>query len=77
MAGVGDWQVLDELRAKPKTADVPIITCSGAVEELRAAQDGLKNRGCEILDQAVRYRGASATRRTVDRAGGRSALTFD
>jgi CheY-like chemotaxis protein len=49
MAGVGDWQVLEELRAEPRTAAVPIIICSGAVEELRAAQAALKGRGCEIL----------------------------
>jgi CheY-like chemotaxis protein len=49
MAGVGDWQVLDELRADPRTVETPVIICSGAVDELRAAEPTLKARRCEIL----------------------------
>jgi CheY-like chemotaxis protein len=49
MAGVGDWQVLEELRADPRTEQTPILLCPGAVDELRAAEDDLKARGCEIL----------------------------
>ena len=49
MTGVDEWQVLDELRADPRTLYTPVIICSGAVDELRAAEAELNQRGCEVL----------------------------
>ena len=49
MAGVAEWEVLDALKADEATADIPVIVCSGAVEELQAAEPRLRALGCDIL----------------------------
>ena len=49
MAGVAEWEVLDALKADRSTADIPVIVCSGAVDELQAAESRLRALGCDIL----------------------------
>jgi CheY-like chemotaxis protein len=49
MAGVERWELIDSLQADPRTAHVPVIVCSGAVTELRAAESRLRLRGGGIL----------------------------
>ena len=49
MAGVAEWEVLDALKADGTTADIPVIVCSGAVDELQAAESRLRSLGCDIL----------------------------
>ena len=49
MAGVSEWEVLDALKGDAATADIPVIVCSGAVDELQAAEPRLRALGCDIL----------------------------
>ena len=49
MAGVAEWEVLDALKADEATADIPVIVCSGAVDQLQAAERRLRALGCDIL----------------------------
>ena len=49
MGGVAEWEVLDALKADGATAGIPVIVCSGAVDELRAAEPRLRALGCDIL----------------------------
>ena len=49
MAGVAEWEVLEALKADRATADIPVIVCSGAVDELQAAEPRLRSLGCDIL----------------------------
>lgn len=49
MAGVTEWEVLDALKADGATAGIPVIICSGAVDELRVAEPRLRALGCDIL----------------------------
>ena len=49
MGGVAEWEVLDALKADDATTDIPVIVCSGAVDELRAAEPRLRALGCDIL----------------------------
>ena len=49
MAGVEEWEVLDALKGDEATAAIPVIVCSGAVDELQAAEPRLRALGCDIL----------------------------
>ena len=49
MSGVDEWEVLDALKADRATADIPVIVCSGAVDELQGAEERLRALGCDIL----------------------------
>jgi DNA-binding response OmpR family regulator len=49
MAGVAAWEVLDRLKADDATANIPVIVCSGAVDELQAAEPRLRALRCDIL----------------------------
>lgn len=49
MTGVAEWEVLDALKADDATADIPVIVCSGAVDELQAAAPRLRALGCDVL----------------------------
>ena len=49
MDGVAEWEVLDALKANDATAAIPVIVCSGAVDELQAAEPRLRALGCDIL----------------------------
>lgn len=49
MAGVGEWEIVEQLRGDPRTAALPILMCSGAASELQAAEPRLRELGCEIL----------------------------
>lgn len=49
MAGVGEWEIVDALKADPALAPIPIIVCSGAVAELREAEARLRAQGCDVL----------------------------
>ncbi len=49
MAGVSEWEVLDALKEDAATAEIPVIVCSGAVDELQAAAPRLRTLGCDVL----------------------------
>jgi CheY-like chemotaxis protein len=49
MAGVTEWEILDALKADAATARIPVLVCSGAADELRAAEPRLRSLGCDIL----------------------------
>ena len=49
MAGVSEWEVLDALKANDATAAIPVIVCSGAVDELQVAEPRLRAMGCDVL----------------------------
>ncbi len=49
MAGVTEWEVLDALKSDQSTAGIPVIVCSGAVDELRVAEPRLRTLGCDVL----------------------------
>jgi CheY-like chemotaxis protein len=49
MAGVHRWELVDALIADPRTGRMPIIVCSGAAAELRAAEERLRERGGDVL----------------------------
>lgn len=49
MAGVERWELVDALMTDERTAHVPVIVCSGAVGELRAAEPRIQARGGDVL----------------------------
>ncbi|MCC7370040.1 MAG: response regulator [Chloroflexi bacterium] len=49
MAGVSDWELIDVLMSDERSRHLPLIVCSGAVGELRAAQPRLQAHGSDIL----------------------------
>lgn len=49
MAGVERWELVDALMTDQRTAHVPVIVCSGAVTELRAAEPRMQARGGDVL----------------------------
>jgi|SRR5688500_6213393 CheY-like chemotaxis protein len=49
MAGVQRWELVDALIADPRTEQTPIIVCSGATDELQAAEDRLRAQGGDVL----------------------------
>ncbi|MCC6177079.1 MAG: response regulator [Chloroflexi bacterium] len=51
IAGVGEWQILDAIKANERTRQIPVIICSGAVRELQEAEGRLRSQGCDILSK--------------------------
>jgi CheY-like chemotaxis protein len=49
MAGVEHWELVDALMTDDRTAHVPVIVCSGAVAELRAAEPRIQARGGDVI----------------------------
>jgi CheY-like chemotaxis protein len=49
MAGVERWELVDALTADPRTGSTPIIVCSGAVAELKDAEDRMRAQGGDVL----------------------------
>lgn len=49
MAGVDRWELVDALLADERTAHIPVIVCSGAVAELRAAERRMQAHGGDVL----------------------------
>jgi CheY-like chemotaxis protein len=49
MPAVDGWQVLQTLKLDPETAQLPILVCSAAVAEVTAAQERLREQGCDVL----------------------------
>ena len=49
MAGVDHWELVDALMTDQRTAHLPVIVCSGAVTELRAAEPRIQARGGDVL----------------------------
>lgn len=49
MPGQPAFAVLDVLAADPKTRDIPVLVCTGAVQEVDLAQDRLRAAGVEVL----------------------------
>lgn len=49
------WQVLEQVRLDPHTADVPVLVCSADSRFLRGKARQLRERGCEILEKPFRY----------------------
>src|SRR3954454_20418217 len=51
MAGVLGWGLIDALVADPRTGETPFLVCSGAVGELHAALNQIRQRRGEILEK--------------------------
>ena len=49
MDGMKAWDLLDALLADPRTERTPFIVCSGAVQELMAAEARLQALGGDVL----------------------------
>lgn len=49
MAGVQQWDLIDSLQNDPRTKRAPVIVCSGAVTDIRAAEARICERGGAIL----------------------------
>ena len=49
MAGVDRWELVDALMTDERTGHLPLIVCSGAVTELRAAEPRIQARGGDVL----------------------------
>ena len=49
MAGVRSWDLVDALAADPRTGHTPFIVCSGAVQELHAAESRVRALGGDVL----------------------------
>jgi DNA-binding response OmpR family regulator len=49
MDGVRAWDLVDALVADPRTERMPFIVCSGAVQELMAAEARLQALGGDVL----------------------------
>jgi DNA-binding response OmpR family regulator len=49
MDGVHSWALVDAFAANPRTRRTPFIVCSGAVQELRAAEDRIRELGGAVL----------------------------
>ena len=49
MAGVSTWGLVDALASNPRTSRTPFIVCSGAVQELRTAEDRIRELGGAVL----------------------------
>jgi DNA-binding response OmpR family regulator len=46
---VSGWDILQSLKLDPRTASIPVLVCSAAVQELRALEDQLARMGIEVL----------------------------
>ncbi len=49
MPGQPAFAVLDVLAADAKTRDIPVLVCTGAVQEVEEAQERLRAAGVEVL----------------------------
>jgi two-component system response regulator (stage 0 sporulation protein F)/two-component system alkaline phosphatase synthesis response regulator PhoP/two-component system KDP operon response regulator KdpE len=49
MAGVHTWGLIETLVDDPRTRAMPFIICSGAVPELRAAEERVRSLGGDVL----------------------------
>jgi CheY-like chemotaxis protein len=49
MVGVERWELVDALMTDERTAHVPVIVCSGAASELRAAEPRIQAHGGDVL----------------------------
>jgi CheY-like chemotaxis protein len=49
MVGVERWELVDALMTDERTAHVPVVVCSGAVAELRAAEPRIQAHGGDVL----------------------------
>lgn len=43
------WQLPEQLRANPTTADLPIVVCTGAMHEVRSRSRRLADWGAELV----------------------------
>lgn len=43
------WTILELLTLDPETSTIPVIVCSAAIDDLRAKQDWLGEKGISIL----------------------------
>jgi DNA-binding response OmpR family regulator len=51
LPGMAPFGVLDLIKQEPRTADLPILICSGAVRELNAARERLERQGVAVLQK--------------------------
>jgi DNA-binding response OmpR family regulator len=49
MDGVQSWELVDALMADPRTARMPFLVCSGAVQALQAEEARLRALGGDVL----------------------------
>lgn len=49
MAGMQSWGLVDALASDPRTRQTPFIVCSGAVHELRTAENRVRELGGAVL----------------------------
>lgn len=45
------WLVLEKVKLNPKTTNIPVIICSGAVKEVRDNADRLQRMGCVVVEK--------------------------
>jgi CheY-like chemotaxis protein len=43
------WQLLQKMRMHPATAEIPIVACTAAVQEVREAEAYLLDQGIEVV----------------------------
>jgi CheY-like chemotaxis protein len=46
---VSGWDILQALKLDPETADIPVLICSAAVQELRSLEAQLARMGVDVL----------------------------
>ncbi len=49
MPGLAAFAVLDMLAADAKTRDIPVLLCTGAIQEVDEAAERLRRAGIEVL----------------------------
>ncbi len=47
--GVADWHAVNSVKLDSSTASVPMLVCTGAVQELREREPWLREHGCDVL----------------------------
>jgi CheY-like chemotaxis protein len=61
------WQLIQKLRMKPATEQIPIVACTGAAREVREMEGKLAEMGVRILLKP--FRAADLERQVTDALG--------
>lgn len=49
MDGLNEWDVLEQVKRDAETSQIPVVVCSGAVDEVEAAESRLRAYDCDIV----------------------------